>query len=97
MSMPAEDMTQAPTVADLLQGYADAPRIPVQGVASDSRLLREGFLFLAVKGMSSHGLDFLAQAKQAGVCPVAWDASMPCSSSSPADAWSIPMSGVNIY
>ena len=75
MSMPAEHMIQAPTVADLLHGYVDAPRIPVHGIASDSRLLREGFLFLAVQGMSSHGLNFLEQAKQAGVCAVAWDAS----------------------
>ena len=44
MSMSAEHMIQAPTVADLLQGYVDAPTIPVHGIASDSRLLREGFL-----------------------------------------------------
>jgi UDP-N-acetylmuramoyl-L-alanyl-D-glutamate--2,6-diaminopimelate ligase len=75
MSMPAEDMTAAPTLADLLQGYAEAPEIPVQGIASDSRLLQHGFLFLAVQGMSSHGLDYLLQAKQAGVCAIAWDTS----------------------
>ena len=75
MSMPAEHMTAAPTLADLLQGYAEAPEISVQGIASDSRLLQHGFLFLAVKGMSSHGLDYLEQAKQAGVCAIAWDSS----------------------
>lgn len=75
MSMPAEYMTSAPILADLLQGYADAPVIPVNGIASDSRLLQEGFLFLAVQGMTSHGLDYLEQAKQAGVCAIAWDAS----------------------
>ncbi|MGB5630727.1 MAG: UDP-N-acetylmuramoyl-L-alanyl-D-glutamate--2,6-diaminopimelate ligase [Woeseiaceae bacterium] len=74
MSMPAEYMTAVPTLADLLQGYADAPGIPVQGIASDSRLLRDGFLFLAVQGMSSHGLDYIEQARQAGVCALAWDA-----------------------
>ncbi len=73
MSMPAEHMTAAPTLADLLRGYADAPEIPVHGIASDSRLLQDGFLFLAVQGMSSHGLDYLEQAKQAGVCAIAWD------------------------
>jgi UDP-N-acetylmuramoyl-L-alanyl-D-glutamate--2,6-diaminopimelate ligase len=73
MSMPAEHMTAAPTLADLLQGYADAPEIPVHGIASDSRLLQDGFLFLAVQGMSSHGLDYLEQVKQAGVCAIAWD------------------------
>lgn len=73
MSMPAEHMTAAPTLADLLQGYADVPGIPVHGIASDSRLLQDGFLFLAVQGMSSHGLDYLEQAKQAGACAIAWD------------------------
>jgi UDP-N-acetylmuramyl tripeptide synthase len=82
MSMPAEHMIQAPTLADLLRGYVDAPRIPVHGIASDSRLLHEGFLFLAVQGMNSHGLDFLEQARQAGVCAVAWDTS---TGSEPAD------------
>lgn len=75
MSMPAEYMTAAPTLVDLLEGYADAPEIPVRGIASDSRLLQDGFLFLAVQGMSSHGLDYLEQASQAGACAVAWDAS----------------------
>jgi len=32
-------------------------------------------LFLAVQGMTSHGLDYLEQAKQAGVCAIAWDSS----------------------
>ena len=75
MSMPAEYMNCAPTLADLLDGYATAPEMPVNGIASDSRLLQEGFLFLAVQGMSSHGLDYLEQAEQAGVCAIAWDSS----------------------
>ncbi len=74
MSMPAEHMTPVPTLADLLQGCSDAPAIPVAGIASDSRKLGEGFLFLAVQGMTSHGLDFVDQATQAGVSAVAWDA-----------------------
>ena len=75
MSMPAEHMTSSPILADLLQGFAAAPAIPVHGIASDSRRLQCGDLFLAVQGMSSHGLDYLEQAKDAGVCAVAWDAS----------------------
>ena len=74
MSMPAEHMTPMPTLADLLQAHADAPAIPVAGIASDSRNLGEGYLFLAVQGMTSHGLDFVNQAMQAGVSAVAWDA-----------------------
>ncbi len=75
MSMPAEHLFSAPILADLLQGFAEAPAIPVHGVASDSRLLQRGDLFLAVQGMGSHGLDYLVQAQAAGVSAVAWDAS----------------------
>ena len=75
MSMPAEHMTSSPILANLLQGFAAAPAIPVHGIASDSRLLQRGDLFLAVQGMTSHGLDYLEQAKEAGVCAVAWDTS----------------------
>lgn len=75
MSMPAEYMHPRPTLADLLQGFAEAPAIPVRGIGSDSRRLGEGYLFIAVQGLTSHGLDFLAEALEAGVCAVAWDAS----------------------
>ena len=72
MSMPAEHITSSPTLAELLQGYADAPPVPVRGIASDSRLLREGYLFLACQGINSHGLDYLADARAAGICAVAF-------------------------
>ena len=75
MSMPAEQLHTMPTLADLLRGYAGAPAIRIQGIASDSRQLGEGYLFLAVAGMSSHGLDFLDAALAANVAAVAWDAS----------------------
>lgn len=73
MSMPAEQLHTMPSLADLLRGYADAPAIPVRGIASDSRLLEEGFLFLAVAGMTNHGLDFVDTAVAAGVAAIAWD------------------------
>ena len=75
MSMPAEHLISTPLLADLLQGFAEAPAIPIHGIASDSRLLQRGDLFLAVQGIGSHGLDYLAQAQVAGVSAVAWDAS----------------------
>ena len=75
MSMPAEHMNPVPTLNELLRGYADAPAIPVHGIASDSRQLKRGDLFLAVQGAGSHGLDYLEQALAAGVCAVAWDSS----------------------
>ena len=75
MSMPAEHLTTRPTLAELLQGFADAPAIPVRNIASDTRLLRPGDLFLACGGDDSHGLDYIADAVTAGVVAIAWDAS----------------------
>jgi UDP-N-acetylmuramoyl-L-alanyl-D-glutamate--2,6-diaminopimelate ligase len=75
MSMPAEQLNTTPTLAELLSGYADAPAIPIRGIASDSRQLGEDYLFLAVAGMTRHGLDFLDAAVAADVAAVAWDAS----------------------
>jgi len=75
MSVPAIQMNSSPTLAELLHGLADAPDIPVVGIASDSRQLRSAYLFLACEGISSHGLDYLADASEAGVCAVAWDSS----------------------
>jgi UDP-N-acetylmuramoyl-L-alanyl-D-glutamate--2,6-diaminopimelate ligase len=75
MSMPAEHVNTPPTLAELLHGYADAPPVAVRGIGSDSRRLDDGYLFLAVQGLTSHGLDFLIEALEAGVCAVAWDAS----------------------
>lgn len=75
MSMPAEHLPSTQSLATLLLGFADAPPIPIQGIASDSRLLAEGFLFLACQGVHSHGLDYLEDAQAAGVSAVAYDAS----------------------
>ena len=73
--MPAEHMTSPPSLAELLQGIADAPAISLSGIASDSRQLREGYLFLACKGLRGHGIDHLDKAIAAGACAVAWDSS----------------------
>ncbi len=72
--MAAEHRSSFPTLADLLHGYVDAPSIPIHGIASDSRQLQRGFLFLACQGIRSHGLDYLAEARAAGVSAVAYDA-----------------------
>ena len=75
MSMPAEHMRPCATLAELLHGYAAAPSVPVGGIASDSRRVGKGDLFLAVQGLRSHGVDFVAQAREAGACAIAWDSS----------------------
>ncbi len=75
MSMPARHLPGILTLADLLQGYADAPSLSVHGIASDSRRVRDGYVFFACEGISSHGLDYLAEAKAAGASAVVYDAS----------------------
>ena len=73
MSMPAEQLPTSLTLADLLQGIAAAPAVPIKGIASDSRLLGDGDLFLACSGLSSHGIDFVDDALAAGVGAIAYD------------------------
>jgi UDP-N-acetylmuramoyl-L-alanyl-D-glutamate--2,6-diaminopimelate ligase len=75
MSMPAHQLNSMMTAATLLQGMAEAPDIAISGIASDTRDVREGFLFLACRGERSHGLDYAAQAIEAGAAAVAYDAS----------------------
>jgi len=74
MSMPAESFAAQQTLDELFAGIAEAPRIAITGISSDSRKLAAGNLFLACQGITSHGLDFAAQAVEAGVAAIAWDA-----------------------
>ena len=67
MSMPAEHLHPKPTLAELLQGFAEAPAIEISNISSDSRALKPGDLFLACGGESSHGLDYIPDAITAGV------------------------------
>lgn len=75
MSMPAEVIASSATIDQLLDGLADAPAIDVAGIASDSRKVGPGYLFLACQGATSHGLEFIEQAEAAGAAAIAWDAS----------------------
>ncbi|NIV17024.1 MAG: UDP-N-acetylmuramoyl-L-alanyl-D-glutamate--2,6-diaminopimelate ligase [Woeseiaceae bacterium] len=91
MSMPAERIRTSKTLGELLQGIAEAPAIDIAGIASDSRLLERGFLFLACAGESSHGLDYLDKAISAGVAAVAFDAD---TASEPSADVGVPMIAV---
>ena len=75
MMMPAETLVTDMTLAQLLQGIADAPALEIHGIATDSRKLSAGDVFLACQGATSHGLDFIRQAEAAGAAAVVWDAS----------------------
>lgn len=91
MIMPAQNIRTSKNLGDLLQGLATAPAIEVSGIASDSRLLGEGYLFLACAGGRSHGLDYLDSALAAGVSAIAFDSD---TSSAPGSDIGVPMIAV---
>jgi UDP-N-acetylmuramoyl-L-alanyl-D-glutamate--2,6-diaminopimelate ligase len=75
MNMPAETLPTSITLKQLLQGLVDAPAVEIRGIASDSRQLSEGDLFLACQGASHHGIEFVDAAVRAGVAAVVYDES----------------------
>jgi len=75
MSMPAHQLNSNVTLAELLQGFANAPDLTITGIASDTRKLDSGYLFLACGGIGSHGLDYAEDAIDAGAGAIAYDAS----------------------
>lgn len=94
MSMPAERLRPHMTLGQLLEGMdasglEGAAGLEVTGIATDSRRIVEGDVFLACQGESSHGLDYLEQAIARGAAAVAFDTA----TASATDA-SVPMVGV---
>ncbi|HLU06364.1 MAG TPA: UDP-N-acetylmuramoyl-L-alanyl-D-glutamate--2,6-diaminopimelate ligase [Woeseiaceae bacterium] len=77
MSLAAMSQAKTGTMARdlrwLLEGIADAPAVPVSGITTDSRAVSPGDVFLACQGASSHGIDFVSQAVEAGAAAVVWD------------------------
>ena len=75
MSMPAQQLNSTVTLTELMQGFATVPDIAISGIASDTRELGPGYLFLACGGINSHGLEYAGQAVKAGAVAIAYDAS----------------------
>ena len=62
-------------LAELLSGFG-APQggnPAIAGIAMDSRSVRPGYLFLACRGIASHGLRFAAEAIERGAAAIAWE------------------------
>ena len=59
----------------LLEGIASVPANDAQvaDLALDSREVRAGYLFFALRGRRSHGLQFAAEAAARGACAVLWE------------------------
>lgn len=73
--------SQVPSIdlRQLLSGFAvdDLPDITVRGVCSDSRLARDGEVYVALRGHTSHGLDYLDQVLERDIPAVLVDADDP--------------------
>ncbi len=64
-------------LADLLRGFETGeavPEIAILDIASNSRAVREGSLFIAVSGINSHGIDFAIDAVKSGAVAILYDA-----------------------
>ncbi|MDH5601258.1 MAG: UDP-N-acetylmuramoyl-L-alanyl-D-glutamate--2,6-diaminopimelate ligase [Gammaproteobacteria bacterium] len=66
----------------LLKGFVDAAnlndkfnKITVEGLSLDSRSIKDGYLFLAIKGETVNGIEFINNAIEQGAVAVLWDAS----------------------
>lgn len=78
--MAASRQPRAGSLAELLAGEAlpaVAAALPVSGLALDSRSVRPGDLFCALRGARHDGRDFIAAAAAAGAVAVLADVSTP--------------------
>ncbi|MGB5245146.1 MAG: UDP-N-acetylmuramoyl-L-alanyl-D-glutamate--2,6-diaminopimelate ligase [Woeseia sp.] len=66
-------LTSTATLRDLLHGMVEAPAIPVTDIASDSRALAAGAVFLACRGGTAHALDFLDAKMARSLAAIVWD------------------------
>ena len=78
--MPAMKLQNGVKLHVLLEGLIDesslAPvaNVVVDGITQDSRQIGDNYLFIAVRGTTSHGLGFVEQAVGSGASVVLWDA-----------------------
>jgi UDP-N-acetylmuramoyl-L-alanyl-D-glutamate--2,6-diaminopimelate ligase len=75
--MMSEPQNVGRPLTALLQGVVTSdvvPDIDILNIASNSRLVLEDSLFIAVAGISSHGIDFAIDAVKSGALAVIYDA-----------------------
>ena len=72
--MTAEKMNFSKSLSELLIGLVDSDvSINVTGVAIDSRLVNEGDLFMAYRGSTVNGVDYIVDAIKAGAIAILVD------------------------
>ncbi|MCB1560950.1 MAG: UDP-N-acetylmuramoyl-L-alanyl-D-glutamate--2,6-diaminopimelate ligase [Xanthomonadales bacterium] len=73
-------MSAAMSLSTLLDGMADVPAsrdVVVSGLSASSRELSRGDAFVALQGLSSHGLRYAAQARDAGASAILFEPPLP--------------------
>jgi len=84
-------MSVLPRLDELLAPLGvEAPALAIQGLSLDSRELRPGQAFVALRGASGHGLDFAPQALQRGAMAVLFEPPAPEGRALPETAIAVP-------
>jgi UDP-N-acetylmuramoyl-L-alanyl-D-glutamate--2,6-diaminopimelate ligase len=76
--MAAEARLDGMRLGQLLEGLGSAQAVPeadITGLASDSRQVRPGDLFLACRGLHVHGLEHAEEAARRGAAAIVWEPS----------------------
>jgi UDP-N-acetylmuramoyl-L-alanyl-D-glutamate--2,6-diaminopimelate ligase len=73
--MAAQSQLPGVRVAQLLEGLVQGvlPDVAVSGLATDSRLVQSGDLFLASEGLQVHAISHAAEAVRRGAVAVVWE------------------------
>ena len=72
-----KSQTAGMSLAELLTGYVTSqpvPDIDIVDIASNSRAIHQGSLFIALRGLNSQGIDFAIDAVKLGAVAVMYDA-----------------------
>ena len=85
--MPAASFIPGMQLSLLLPEADRVPDVLVEGLASDSRAVDDGFLFLATPGHATHGMAFAREAVERGAVAIAYD---PDGLDSPPPSVSVP-------
>jgi len=75
--MSAINLTSERHLIELLSGFAttaEIPNVQFQNISSDSKALEKNDVFLAIKGVTRHGIDFALNANQSQAGIVLFDA-----------------------
>lgn len=86
-------MTRSISLKNLADGLFDIsaqPDIEIEGLCVDSRLLQPGDAFMAIQGLSAHGLQYLSSEQAASAAVILYDTPVPDSITIPENAIAVP-------